>query len=486
MEKRVYLTRIDGVIAEGPYSDTWESLAGYPVPKWYADAKFGIFIHWGVYSVPAFGNEWYPRNMYVAGTAEYEHHQKKYGSQKDFGYKDFISGLNAEQFDAGAWMDLFAEAGARFVMPVAEHHDGFKMYKSELSKWNSVEMGPKRDIVGELKSAAERHGIQLCCSNHRAEHFWFFSGGLEYDSDVSDGSADDFYGPPHRAPQDHSHLMDCPPTREHMEDWLVTNCEMVDRYRPAVVWFDWWIQHLAFKPYLRKFAAYYYNRAAEWGVEVAINNKYDAYAYTSTVFDVERGQLKGTAPRLWQNDTSIAKNSWGYTDGNDFKKANEIVCDLVDVVSKNGCLLLNVGPKPDGTITEEETAVLRDIGTWMRTNGEGIYGSSVWRIFGEGPTEIPEGAFTDTDREPFTKADVRFTTKDGYLYAFIMKSPVEGDLIVRSFGRTSRLLMTEIKDVSILGSDMRVGFTMRDDACYFHLENPIVTDYPICLRLCFY
>jgi len=372
-----YLKEIEEVIAKGPYKDTWESLSNYPVPKWYADAKFGIFIHWGPYSVPGFGNEWYPRAMYVKDSPEYEHHIKTYGAHKDFGYKDFIPMFKGENFDAAAWMKLFNDAGAKYVMPVAEHHDGFKLYKSELSKWNAAEMGPKKDIVGALKAEADKLGIKICCSNHRAEHFWFFSGGLEYESDVKGAGYDDFYGPPNPAPANLSDLRDCPPTREHLEDWLISNCEMIDKYRPAVVWFDWWIQNLEFKPYLRKFAAYYYNRAKEWGEEVAINNKYDSYLYTSTIFDIERGQMSGILPRLWQNDTSIAKNSWGYTHNNDFKKSSDLIADLVDIISKNGCLLLNVGPRPDGTITEEETQVLLDIGAWLKLNGEAVYGSTV-------------------------------------------------------------------------------------------------------------
>ena len=478
-----YLKKIDEIIAKGPYKDNWESLSNYPVPKWYEDAKFGIFIHWGAYAVPAYGSEWYPRTMYLKGTPEYEHHIKTYGSQDKFGYKDFIPMFKGEKFDAAAWMKLFSDAGAKYVMPVAEHHDGFKLYKSEISKWNSAEMGPCRDIVGELKTEADRLGLKLCCSNHRAEHFWFFSGGLEYNSDVKGAGYDDFYGPPHPAPNEHSSLTDCTPTEEHLQDWLVTNCEMVDKYRPAVVWFDWWIQHLAFKPYIKKFAAYYYNRAAEWGEEVAINNKYDSYLYTSTVFDIERGQLSSGVSRLWQNDTAIAKNSWGYTNNNEFKKAYDLAAELVDIISKNGCLLLNVGPKADGTITKEETQVLLDIGKWLKTNGEAVYGSVAWRVFGEGPTEIPTGEFSDTDRKEFTPEDVRFTTNKGNLYAFLLKSPKNGSVSIKSLGLSARHLTTTIKKISVLGSDSYVNFTQGTDALKVRIASPVDTEFPICLKI---
>ena len=222
-----------------------------------------------------------------------------------------------------------------------------------------------------------------------------------------------------------------------MTDWLLRTCEIIDRYRPQIMWFDWWILNIRFKPYLRKLAAYYYNRAARWGIGVAINYKYDAFLHTTAVLDIERGQLENIRPLLWQNDTAIAKNSWGYTDGNDYKKASEIICDLVDIVSKNGCLLLNVGPRSDGTITDEEQCVLRDIGAWLNVNGEAIYGTTYWKIFGEGPTKIKDGAFTDTQRSGFTGEDIRFTYKNGILYAFIMKWNENGKHKIRSMKKRS-------------------------------------------------
>ena len=170
-----YLNTIEDVIAQGPFKDTWESLSAYQVPDWYQNAKFGIFIHWGVYSVPAFGNEWYPRHMYKQGTPEYEHHLKTYGRHTEFGYKDFIPMFKGERFDAEKWVDLFQQAGAKYVVPVAEHHDGFQMYPSEISHWNAYEMGPKRDILGEISASCKKRGIELGASSHRIEH-WFTTG----------------------------------------------------------------------------------------------------------------------------------------------------------------------------------------------------------------------------------------------------------------------------------------------------------------------
>ncbi len=476
------LRQVDEVIAAGPYSDSWASLTKHPVPAWYQAAKFGIFIHWGVYAVPAFGSEWYPRNMYLPGTPEYQHHIETYGPQSSFGYKDFIPMFKAEKFDAAAWLDLFEEAGARYIMPVAEHHDGFQMYDSALSCWNAAQMGPHRDVIGELKKEADKRGIPFCVSDHRAEHCFFFNAGTFYDSDVRDPAYRDFY----EEQQYIDNLQDistCPPSVEHMENWLARVCELADKYRPKIVWFDWWIQNTAWKPYLKKFAAYYYNRAASWGEEVTINYKFDAFALRSAVFDIERGQQSGISPLLWQNDTAIAKNSWGYTDNNVFKNPWDLVADLVDIVSKNGCLLLNVGPKADGTFTEEDTYVLREIGKWLKENGEGIYGTDYWKTFGEGPTEIPSGSFTDVDRMPYTSADIRFTCKGPLVYAFVLKYPEDGKITIKSLGR----------DLG-LGSDCPVLSvkTIQGTECAFsrdedglHIQGPagIRTEYPVCFQI---
>ena len=407
----------------GRFEADWESLAGVGIPGWYEDGKFGIFLHWGLYSVPAFGNEWYPRSMYRQGTPEFEHHVRTYGPQKDFGYKDFIPLMTYEGYDPKAYARLFVEAGAKFVVPVAEHHDGFAMYDSGFSEWCSAKMGPKRDVTGELADAVRAEGLVFGASTHRAEHFWFMDGGRAFDSDIQSGQYEDFYGPAQPGPTDTHDRDDSPPTPEYLEDWLARTIEIVDKYRPQLVWFDWWIQIHAFEPYLKRFAAHYYNRGLEWGLGVAINYKYEAFPEGTAVFDVERGQLSGIREKLWQNDTSVSKNSWGYIEGQDYKSAESLVGDLVDVVSKNGALLLNIGPKPDGTIPEEEQQILREIGAWLKVNGEAIYGTRPWRTFGEGPTEIPEGAFTDTNRAAFTGEDFRFTVKDGNLYAIAMAWP---------------------------------------------------------------
>ena len=244
MNQEEILEQVDQVIAKGRYKDDWESLVTHPIPKWYQDAKFGIFIHWGVYSVPAFGDEWYPRKMYIKGTPEYKHHLEMYGNQKDFGYKDFIPMFRAEKFDPVQWMDLFENAGAKYVMPVAEHHDGFQMYDSELSDWNAKKMGPKRDILGELSEECQKAGLKNCASSHRVEHWFFMGHGKEFESDIKEPlKRGDFYWPAMKEPNHHDLFSTPTPSKEYLEDWLCRCCEIVDKYKPKIVYFDWWIQH---------------------------------------------------------------------------------------------------------------------------------------------------------------------------------------------------------------------------------------------------
>ena len=492
MNKTQFLKQIDHVIEVSTYKDNWASLSTYPEAEWYRNAKFGIFIHWGVYSVPAFRGEWYPRNMYLEGSPEYKHHIKTYGPHKGFGYADFIPMFKAEKFDPDEWVALFKSAGAKYVMPVAEHHDGFQMYDSDFSDCNAARMGPKRDVVGELKVALEKEGIVFAASSHRAENFWFFGGGRTFDSGIQDITFQEPYGYADRVYSDGDHadtqngthnIYSTPPSTEHLEDWLVRSCELVDKYQPKVMWFDWWIHNMAFKPYIKKFAAYYYNRSLEWGVSVGINYKFDAYATGTAIFDVERGQLSDIRPRLWQTDTAIAKKSWGYAENNDFKNPVDVVCDLVDIVSKNGCLLLNVGPRSDGTITEEETAVLLAVGEWLKVNGESIYDTSYWVTYGEGPTKVTEGAFTDLKRDRFTSDDIRFTYKAPNLYANVLSWPDNGKVTIAALGNPGEHFLGHIERISILGFDNSVMFSRDREGLHIEVAGELVTKYPVCLKI---
>lgn len=456
------------------FQPTWDSLKTYTVPDWYQDAKFGIFLHWGPYCVPAFRNEWYPRHMYLPGTPEFEHHVKTYGPHHQFGYKDFIPQFKAERFDPHAWVALFAEAGARYVVPVAEHHDGFAMYDTPLTRWNAAQMGPKRDVIGELAAAARARGLAFGVSSHRAEHWWFMNGGRAYDSDVNDPRYADFYGPAKESPtMDISEAWKSRdwtprPDAQYLEDWLARCCELVDKYQPQVFWFDWWIEQIVFQPYVQRFAAYYYNRGLEWGKGVAINYKNHSFPVEAAVWDIERGQLSDLRPLFWQTDTSVSKNSWCYIEGHEYKTAADIVQDLVDIVSKNGCLLLNLGPKPDGTIPEPEQHILREIGAWMKVNGEAVYGTRPWRIYGEGPTRLEAGGFTDTKRPPYTGQDLRFTKKGNSLYVTALAWP-GARLAVRSLA-AGRFDAAAVKQVTLLGREGALSW--RQDAQELTIELP--------------
>lgn len=490
MDHKEYLNLIDKVNSEGKYRADWTSLSGHKTPSWYYHDKFGIFIHWGIYSVPAFSCEWYSRGMYDPETPDFKYHRENFGDQKTFGYKDFIPMFKGEKFDAGVWTDLFKEAGAKFVMPVCEHHDGFAMYDTEFNRWNAVKMGPCKDIAGELKKACEERGLTFCASTHRAEHYFFMNMGRTFDSDVNDEEYRDFYGPAYYCPElsgNELHrttadaLSPVQPSEEWLEDWLVRTCELVDRYRPSILYFDWWIHNAAFKPYLKKLCAYYYNRAEEWGKEVTINYKHEAFPPTVATFDVERGALTGISPVPWQTDTAVGKRSWGYIKDNEFKTARQLIGDLIDIVSKNGMLLLNIGPKPDGTITDEETAVLKDIGKWMRVNGEGIYGTVPWRVFGEGEVNNKDGFFQDNDEKEFTSSDYRFTYKDGFLYAFNMR-PDSDRFLIRSLkirGDHDFIVgsVEVLGDVKILSAERnREGLSIR-------LDKRPADDKPLCFKI---
>ncbi|HLK31381.1 MAG TPA: alpha-L-fucosidase [Puia sp.] len=438
--------------AQERYQANWESLKKYQIPEWFRDAKFGIFIHWGVYSVPAFGSEWYPREMYKKGTKEFEHHVKTYGPQSKFGYKDFIPMFKAEKFDAAKWVDLFKKAGAKYVVPVAEHHDGFSMYKTALSRWNAAEMGPHRDVLGELAAEIKKQGLIFGLSSHRIEHWFFMNGGREFESDVLDPANADLYGP--------ARLETETPSPEYMNDWLLRCTELVNNYKPQLFWFDWWIEQPAMDPYRKSFASFFYNKGLEWDKGVVLNYKNISFPDEAAVLDLERGKLGGIRKLAWQTDDAIGNDSWGYAAGNTFKSAQYVITNLIDIVSKNGNLLLNIGPRSDGTITDEETQTLLGTGKWLDVNGEAIYGTRPWKIYGEGPTESASGSFVD-QKKPFTAKDIRFTTKGEILYAIAMGLP-STNTEIKALGQKAG--NGTIASIDMIGSNEKVSWAQGADA----------------------
>jgi len=468
------LKEIDRQIDAGPFRADWESLQQYQEPQWYQDAKFGIFIHWGVYSVPAFGNEWYPRNMYQQGSPEFKHHVATYGPQSKVGYKDFIPMFKAEHFDPRAWARLFHEAGAKYVMPVGEHHDGFAMYQSNLTDWCAGKMGPNRDVLGELASAIRAEGLHFATSSHRVEHDWFFDGGRTFDSDVNDPRYAAFYGPAHsrlvkpgyqdRLIEDWTYV-----SPAFMDDWLARSAEIVEKYHPDLIFFDWWVGQPSVRDHLSRFAAYYYNQGAKRGTGAIINYKHDAFQENSAILDIERGQLTEIHPLHWQTDTSLSNGSWGYIEHDTYKTPESIIHQLADVVSKNGNLLLNVGPRSDGTIPEQAQQVLRAVGAWLKVNGEAIYGTRPWKLYGEGPTQVVGGYFHDTDTKPYTSDDFRFTTKGSVLYAIELGWPADGKVTIHSLGSGALGAGKEIQEVTLLGSDAKLEWQQQADGLHIQL-----------------
>ncbi len=488
MTTQEYLRLIDEVNEKGKYKADWASLSEHKVPEWYMQDKLGVFIHWGIYSVPAYGSEWYSRSMYDKNVREFEYHRKTYGDQKNFGYKDFIPMFKAENFNAAEWVRLFKKAGMKYVMPVAEHHDGFAMYDTEFNRWNAKAMGPCRDVVGEIKKECDRQGLAFCASTHRAEHYFFMNMGRTFDSDVNDENYRDFYGPAVYCKEFDSnelHIYSADTyskgaSEEWLQDWLVRTCELIDKYEPSVLYFDWWIHNHSFKPYLKKLAAYYYNRAEKWGKEVTINYKHEAFPPSVAVFDVERGALSGISPVYWQTDTAIGKCSWGYRKDNEYKSARQVICDLIDIVSKNGNLLINIGPKADGTITQQETEVLLTMGQWLNVNGEGIYDTTFWKTFGEGQVNAEEGFFKDGDEKAFTNEDFRFTYKNGYLYAFQMRpSKTVKIKTLRRHNPHDYL----IESVKLLGSDEKLTYCRNEECLEIQLKNEPSDGLPQCFKI---
>jgi alpha-L-fucosidase len=487
-QRAALLKQVDVADRHGPFRPDWESLQKYEAPEWYKDAKFGIFIHWGVYSVPAFGNEWYPRSMYSEGSDEYKHHIATYGTQDKFGYKDFIPMFKAADFNAAAWAQLFQKSGAKYVVPVAEHHDGFAMYDSGVSDWTAAKLGPHRDIIGELAGAVRAQGLHFGVSSHRVEHNFFLGVGRTIPSDVNDPQYAALYGPAHpwlAAPRgtpvsnDFTYV-----STAWADDWLARGAELVEKYHPDIVYFDWWIGQPSIRLNLTRFAAFYYNRSLEYGDHVGVIN-YKDYAMQehAAVLDLERGQLGEIRPLTWQTDTSISNKSWGYIKDDTFKSSEFVVHQLIDIVSKNGNLLLNIGPKSDGTIPDEVQRVLLDVGAWLNVNGEAIYGTRAWRIYGEGPTKVASGSFHDTDTAQYTPEDFRFTTKGEALYVIGLGWPANAQAVIHALAQATG--SEHVQSVALLGSDAKLQFEQSGDGLHVRLPAQAPTKYAYALRVTF-
>ncbi|WP_062433561.1 alpha-L-fucosidase [Herbidospora daliensis] len=436
---------------EGPqsYSPTWASVDQHPpAAEWFQDAKFGIYYHWGVFSVPAFANEWYPRNMYNNGSGENNHHRATYGEPAAWPYHNFINGARDRagnwvqfaprlrsaggNFDPEEWAQLFVDAGAKFAGPVAEHHDGYSMWNSSVNEWNSVATGPRLDLLRLHADAIRAKGMKLLVAMH---HAFNFTGFYQWAPQQSATSLRKLYGQLDRA------------TEEVL--WYDKLKEIIDGYQPDIIWQDFDLSRIA-ESHRLNFLSYYYNRAVAWNRDVVATYK-DGFNTRGEVYDFERGGPAGIQTPYWLTDDSVSSSSWSYTNGLGYYAFRAVLHALIDRVSKNGNMLLNIAPMADGTIPSAQRTLLLNIGDYLRRFGESIYSTRAWAAFGEGPTQMGGGTF-QAPREG-TSADIRFTrSKDNrVLYATVLGWP-GSQLHISTLG-SNRINLGSLTSVQLLGSN---------------------------------
>ncbi len=489
-------------IAAGPFQGTRESLAAYKVPAWFADAKFGIWSHWGPQSGVEDG-DWYARNMYIQGSSQYYYHVETYGHPSKVGYKDLVPQFKAARWDPEHLMDLYVKAGAKYFFSMGVHHDNFDMWNSKYQpRWNAVAIGPKRDIVGEWKIAARRRGLRFGVSEHLSNSFDWFApahtsdssgplAGVSYDGTLA-GYADlyhDYSGMP----------ADFAKTAEPMgrvapawwkQQYFNRVKDLVDQHQPDLLYTDGGIP---FDEYGLALVANLYNVSAarhNGQVEAVYTSKTRTDCAIGTcALDRERGVLDDISPEPWQTDTCIG--GWHYKRGIQYKSAKKVIDLLVDIVSKNGNLLLNFPLPNSGELDFEELVTLEGITAWMQTNSEGIYATRPWKVYGEGPAMkvvIPSNGKefdpNEGKKPDLGPADIRFTTKPGVIFAFVQGWP-GAEAVVTSLGTTSPQNPPRITSAVMLGHDERLRFTQSGDALRVRLpeQRPPASDIGITLKL---
>ncbi len=450
------------------YESSYESLKNYSAPDWYEDAKIGFWVHWGVYSVPAFAGdhaaEWYGRWMYATetngekrGFATNKHHVATYGDPSVFGYKDFIPMFKAEKFDANQWADLCVKGGAKFFCMMGAHHDNFPLWATKLSRFNAAQMGPKRDLVGEMEKAVRAKGLKFGVSNHSGWNPKFFEYNFLNNYDAKDTTYQDLYGNPTIKGKKVSQ------SERDLNRWLARSKELSDMYKPDLYYFDWDINGGQFESRRIEFAAHYYNKAIESGKGsfgspgVVMNYKQKAFPLGSAVLDHERGSEKSIPEMVWQTcDCVYDGDNWSYVKETPIKSPNRVIDELVDIVSKRGVLMLSFAPRPDGTFPDEQQQLMFAMGKWLKTNGEAIYSTRPWTVFGEGPSLEKKGTYTSKDIR-FTRNKAKTT-----LYAVLLEWADSGDIVIKSINSkiTSK---KDIKSISILGSKEKLTWELDEN-----------------------
>lgn len=479
----------DQPLTEGNFKPTWESLANWECPEWFKDAKFGIWAHWGP-QCEAEDGDWYARFMYYPGSGQYNWHVSHYGNPSVFGFKDLCNEWEAENWNPTELIDLYKSVGARYFMTLANHHDNFDLWNSPYQEWNSVNIGPKRDIVGEWSAACKEAGLPLGVSVH-ASHAWsWLEPSQKYDGNLTkedgyipneDGTEKWWkgYDPQELYAQNHPHSEGWEnsgmihaqwdwgngvalPDDTYKKKLLNRTLQLVYDYKPDMVYFDdtatpfygcdeqWGLD----------FLSSYYNHSASINggdQQVVVTGKQLVpHIKDAMMWDVERGIPDRMQNEYWQTCTCIGE--WHYNqstyNNNSYKSGATVIRMLVDVISKNGNLLLSVPIKGDGTIDEKERAVLQDIKAWMDINNESIYGTRPWKTFGEGPlaeSDNPMNAQGFNEGQNYSSADVRFVQKDGMIYATIMSWPATREYVIKSFSKISDSYSGNVTSVKLLG-----------------------------------
>ena len=450
------------------FQPTDESFVQYKYPDWFRDAKFGIWAHWGPQAVPRQG-DWYAKKLYEEGSADYKYHVAHYGHPSKFGYKDIIPLWKAERWDPEKLMALYKKVGARYFVSMGTHHDDFFLWNSKIHRWNAVNMGPKKDVVGLWQKAAKKEGLRFGVSEHLgASYTWFQTSrgadktgpmaGVPYDG--TDEQYADLYHPK-TAPDDKAWLTT---NVENQKNWLASITELIDLYKPDLLYSD---SELPFGEVGRTMLAHFYNQdmAKNGGKLEAVYNCKLRASNGRWVQDLERGAMDSISPYPWQTDTSIG--DWFYRTGQKYMTGTQVIQMLIDIVSKNGNLLLNVVQTPEGDLEPDVQTILADIAKWTPANGEGIYGTRPWKIYGEGPSTVKKqekGHFGGVkDVRPYESTDIRFTTKGETIYAFCMGRPA-ADVKITSLGKSSNLISKPVVSVKMLGSKDKLTWKQEGDA----------------------
>ncbi len=473
---------------DGPFTSDWASLKQYRCPEWFRDAKLGIWAVWGPESVPEQG-DWYARNMYIEGHPQYEHHLSHYGHPSKFGYKDIIPLWKAERWDPEHLMGLYQKAGAKYFCVIAEHHDNFDCWNSKFQPWNSVNKGPQKDIVGTWARTARRHGLRFGVTEHLGAtwNWWVVNKGADKQGpyagvpyDGNDPKYQDLYLPPH---EDSKEWYSTQAPQWWQQRWFNRIQDLVDSYQPDLLYSDGGIP---FHEVGRELVAHFYNtnmRRHAGKLEAVYNCKRmpDYFQDGTCVEDVERGVMEGINPIPWQTDTCIG--DWYYKQGIKYKSATTVLTMLADIVSKNGNLLLNLPPRPDGSLDDDELAILSQLADWMKVNAEAIFGTRPWKIFGEGPTKTKGGKFGEDNEKFYTAEDIRFTTKGGSLFAIALGWPENGRIAIKSLGRDAGLLAQDPEEVRLLGHAAPIAFRREPQALVVELPERKPCDHAYVLRI---